>query len=247
MVQLSHPYMTTGKITGLTLWIIVGKVMSLLSNILSRFVITFLPRSKDTSWVTAKGRKAKGEKNEALQGACLLLRAVNKPIRWKADWFLVAMGWVPAQTIGHTMDPVSVSLFYNKLFPIEQILSMPAWYDFRQDFSNEGEKCHMKILYSTCYKLKMQNRFILFSMTTPDALQLQSLEYQANNGEKVKPCQGVSRERGQEGRFTFFLYNNFLKMWKTSVNVPWNLCERSKLSERFFSSYHYLHLFLSSI
>ena len=149
--------------------------------------------------------------------------------------------------IGHTTDTVSVSLFYNKLFPIEQILSMPAWYDFRQDFSNEGEKCHMKILYSTCYKLRMQNRFILFSMTTPDALQLQSLEYQANNGEKVKPCQGVSRERWQEGRFTFFLHNNFLKMWKTSVNVPWNLCERSKLSERFFSSYHYLHLFLSSI
>ena len=45
-VQLSHPYMTTGKTIALTRWTLVGKVMSLLSNILSRLVITFLPRSK---------------------------------------------------------------------------------------------------------------------------------------------------------------------------------------------------------
>ena len=45
MAQLSHPYMTTGKTTALTRWIFVGKVMSLLFNMLSRFVIAFLPRS----------------------------------------------------------------------------------------------------------------------------------------------------------------------------------------------------------
>ena len=45
-VQLSHPYVTTGKTTALTRWTFVGKVMSLLFNMLSRFVITFLPRSK---------------------------------------------------------------------------------------------------------------------------------------------------------------------------------------------------------
>ena len=45
-VQLSHPYMTTGKTTALTRWTFVGKVMSLLFNMLSRLVITFLPRSK---------------------------------------------------------------------------------------------------------------------------------------------------------------------------------------------------------
>ena len=44
--QLSHPYMTTGKTITLTLWTFVGKVMSLLVNMLSRFVIAFLPRSK---------------------------------------------------------------------------------------------------------------------------------------------------------------------------------------------------------
>ena len=46
MVQLSHPYMTTGKTIVLTRWIFVGKVISLLLNMLSRLVIAFLPRSK---------------------------------------------------------------------------------------------------------------------------------------------------------------------------------------------------------
>ena len=45
-VQLSHPYMTTGKTIALTRWTFIGKVMSLLFNMLSRLVITFLPRSK---------------------------------------------------------------------------------------------------------------------------------------------------------------------------------------------------------
>src|SRR5574340_437379 len=45
-VQLSHPYMTTGKTIALTRWTFVGKVMSLLLNMLSMLVITFLPRSK---------------------------------------------------------------------------------------------------------------------------------------------------------------------------------------------------------
>ena len=46
IVQLSHPYMTTGKTIALTRWKFVCKVMSLLLNMLSRLVITFLPRSK---------------------------------------------------------------------------------------------------------------------------------------------------------------------------------------------------------
>ena len=46
MVQLSHPYVTTGKTTALTRWIVASKVISLLFNMLSRLVIVFLPRSK---------------------------------------------------------------------------------------------------------------------------------------------------------------------------------------------------------
>ena len=46
IVQLAHPYMTIGKTITLTRWTFVGKVMSLLSNMLSRLVTAFLPRSK---------------------------------------------------------------------------------------------------------------------------------------------------------------------------------------------------------
>ena len=53
IVQLSHPYMTTGKTIALTRWTFVGKIMSLLFNMLSRLVTTFLPRSKHLliSWL----------------------------------------------------------------------------------------------------------------------------------------------------------------------------------------------------
>ena len=53
MVQFSYPYMTTGKTMALTRWTFVGKVMSLLFNMLSRLVIAFLPRSKHLliSWL----------------------------------------------------------------------------------------------------------------------------------------------------------------------------------------------------
>ena len=56
IVQLSHPYMTTGKTIPLTRWTFVGKVMSLLFNMLSTLVITFLPRSKHflISWLQSQ-------------------------------------------------------------------------------------------------------------------------------------------------------------------------------------------------
>ena len=52
-VQLSHPYMTTGKTIALTRWTLVGKAIALLLNMLFRLVITFLPRSKHLliSWL----------------------------------------------------------------------------------------------------------------------------------------------------------------------------------------------------
>ena len=53
MVQLAYPYMTTGKTIALTRWTFVGKVMSLLFNMLSRLIIAFLSRSKSLliSWL----------------------------------------------------------------------------------------------------------------------------------------------------------------------------------------------------
>ena len=53
IVQLSHPYLTTGKTIALTRWTFVGKVMSLLLNMLSRLVITFIPRSKCLNFMAA--------------------------------------------------------------------------------------------------------------------------------------------------------------------------------------------------
>ena len=53
IVQLSHPYMTTGKTVALTRWTFGGKVMSLLFNMLSRLVIAFLPRSKPLYFMAA--------------------------------------------------------------------------------------------------------------------------------------------------------------------------------------------------
>ena len=69
MVQLLHPYMTTGKNIPLTIWTFVGKVMSLLYKMWSRFVIAFLPRSKRLliSWlqspsaVTLEPKKIKSD------------------------------------------------------------------------------------------------------------------------------------------------------------------------------------------
>ena len=62
IVQLSHPYMTTGKTIALIRWTFVGKVMSLLFNMLSRLVITFLPRSKHllTSWLQSPSAVMRG-------------------------------------------------------------------------------------------------------------------------------------------------------------------------------------------
>ena len=51
IVQLSHPYVTTGKTIALTRWTFVGKVMSLLFNVLSRFVIAFLPRNSSVQFI----------------------------------------------------------------------------------------------------------------------------------------------------------------------------------------------------
>ena len=64
IVQLSHPYMTTGKTIALTRWTLVDKVMSLLLNILSRLVITFLPRSKHLliSWLQSPSAVILGPK-----------------------------------------------------------------------------------------------------------------------------------------------------------------------------------------
>ena len=82
IVQLSHTYMTTGKTTALTRWTFVGKVMSLLFNMLYRLVITFLPRSKrllisrlqSPSAVILEPRKIKSATVAATKDLCAMLQ-----------------------------------------------------------------------------------------------------------------------------------------------------------------------------
>ena len=86
MVQLSHPYMTTGKTIALTRRTFVDKVMSLLLNMLSRLVITFLPRSKRLliSWLQSPSlskRKRRLDSLEAAQGAPRDPRRARTPLR----------------------------------------------------------------------------------------------------------------------------------------------------------------------
>ena len=66
IVQLSHPYMTTGKTIALTIQTFIGKVMSLLYSTLSRFVIAFLPRSKCLliSWLQSSSAEILEPKNK---------------------------------------------------------------------------------------------------------------------------------------------------------------------------------------
>ena len=73
IVQLSHPYMTTGKTIALTRQTFVGKVMSLLFNMLSRLVITFLPRSKSLliSWLQSPSAVILKESESESAQSCL--------------------------------------------------------------------------------------------------------------------------------------------------------------------------------
>ena len=78
MVHLSHPYTTTGKTTALTRWTFVGKVMSLPFNMLSRLVITFLPRSKHLllSWLQSPSAVILEPKNVKYDTVCIVYPSI---------------------------------------------------------------------------------------------------------------------------------------------------------------------------
>ena len=127
-VQLSHPYMTTGKTIALTRQTLVGKVMSLLLNMLSRLVITFPPRSKRLSQSTihlmhlnhpqtslpppVHGKTVSHEISPWCQKDCgPLLRGKLACISQRNTWRQSVGGPFPGLPHGSTGLPVSVSLF----------------------------------------------------------------------------------------------------------------------------------------
>ena len=101
MVQLSHPYMTTGKTIALTRWAFVGKVMSLLFNMLSRLVMTSLVAQTvkasaynvgDPGSIPGLGRSPREGNGDPLQCSCLKIPWTEEPGR------LQSMG---SQRVGH--------------------------------------------------------------------------------------------------------------------------------------------------
>ena len=94
MVQFSHPYMTTGKTIALTRQTFVGKVMSLLFNMLSRLVITFLPwgfsvRAKRSGGALAEYRTNRSSQNNS----AFLWQMVNGAMKWKDAYSSAGKLW----------------------------------------------------------------------------------------------------------------------------------------------------------
>ena len=105
MVQISHLYMTTGKTIALTRWTFVGKVMSLLFNTLSRFVIAFLPRSKCLliSWLpSASAVDLLPKKIKSVT-----VSTVSPSICHEVPWSLFIEYWVLSQPFQSPLSPSS--------------------------------------------------------------------------------------------------------------------------------------------
>ena len=92
IVQLSHPYMTTGKTIALTTWAFVGKVMSLLFNMLSRLVIAFFPRSRHLliSFLSQYFREILSWE---MMGSCPLVSQLIKNPPGMQDNWAWSLGW----------------------------------------------------------------------------------------------------------------------------------------------------------
>ena len=104
-VQLSHPYMITGKLIALTRWTFVGKVMSLLFNILSRLVITSLPRSKHLliSWLQSPSA------------------VILEPPKIKSD-----MVSIVSSSISHEVMELDTMIFFE-CWVLSQRFQSPLW------------------------------------------------------------------------------------------------------------------------
>ena len=127
MIHFSHPYMTTRKTMALTGWTFVGKVMCLLFNTLSRFVIAFLSRSKRLliSWLQSLSTvilEPKGKKNLPLFPLFYHLFAM----KWwdRMPWYLFFECWVLRQLFHSLLSPSSRGSFSSSsLFSIRVIIT----------------------------------------------------------------------------------------------------------------------------
>ena len=108
IVQLSHPYMTTGKTIALTRWMFVGKVMSLLFNMLSRLVIAFLPRSKRLliSWLQSPSAVILEPKKIKSLSVSIVSPSICHEVMGPDAMILVF--WVKSKSVGDIHGPFFV-------------------------------------------------------------------------------------------------------------------------------------------
>ena len=128
MVQLSYPYMTTGKIIALTIWTFVGKMMYLLLNMLSKWVIGFLPRSKCPliSWLQSPS-------------AVIFGAQANKVSLFPLFSHLFGMMWWDQMPWSWFFNVEFQGSFFSLLFHLIQRLCLNTFYHFLL-FSIEREK-----------------------------------------------------------------------------------------------------------
>ena len=123
IVQLSHPYMTTGKTIALTRWTFVGKVMSLLFNMLSRLVITFLPRCKQLILVISSVQFSRSVVSDCLQP--------HEPQHTRPP--------CPSPTPGVHPNPCPSSGWcYPTIHPLSSLLLLPSIFPSIRVFANES-------------------------------------------------------------------------------------------------------------
>ena len=109
MVQPSHPYMTTGKTMALTIWTFVVKMISLLFNMLSRFVIAFLPRSKHLliSWPQSPSAVILEPKKRKSVTASTFSPSICHEVMGLDAKILVFLWWVLSQLFHFPLSPLS--------------------------------------------------------------------------------------------------------------------------------------------
>ena len=120
IVQLSHPYMTAGKIIALTRWTFVSKIMSLLFNTLSRFIIAFLPRSKHLliSWLQSPCAVILEPKK--IKSVTVSIVSPSIAMKWwdRMSWSSFFEHWVLSQLFHSPLQPSSRdSLVHLRFLP----------------------------------------------------------------------------------------------------------------------------------
>ena len=125
MVQLSHPYMTTGKTIASTRWTFVSKAMSLLLNILSRFVIAFLPSSKHLliSWLQSPSAVILKTKKKKFLTVSIFSPSICHEVMGPDDTILVFECCILSQLFRSPISPSSRGIFNSSSLSAFSVVS----------------------------------------------------------------------------------------------------------------------------